>query len=140
MTGPRVNILIILDTSALIYPFQTGVDFVRGIEESFTAQFTLSVAEGTLNELKRLKERGSPSLSIAAGKALDFARGLSVLRSNAPNTDDQISELAKQMSAAVATGDSTLRRRLRESGIPVIFVSRGKRIRIEGNFPPGSIV
>lgn len=137
---PEANILIILDTSALIYPFQTGVDFVRGIEEAFTARFTLAVAEGTLNELERLKERGSPSLSIAAGKALDFARGLSVLRSDAPNTDDQIAELAGKMAAAVATADSTLRRRLRKSGIPVIFVARGKRIRIEGNFPPGSIV
>jgi len=140
MTGPKVNILIILDTSALIYPFQTGVDFVRGIEEAIAAKFTLAVAEGTLSELERLKERGSPSLSIAAGKALDYAKGLSVLRSNASSTDDQIAELAKQMAAAVATGDSTLRRRLRKSGIPVIFVSRGKRIRIEGNFPPGSIV
>lgn len=140
MTSPKVNVLIILDTSALIYPFQTGVDFVRGIQEALAARFTLAVAEGTLDELERLRREGSPSMSIAAGKALEFAKGLSVLRSDARETDEQIAQLARHTGAAVATADSALRRRLRRSGIPVIFVSRGKRIRIEGSFPPGSVV
>lgn len=140
MSEPKVVMLVILDTSALIYPFQTGVDFVKGIQEMVLAPATFAVTDGVVRELESIRRGRSPSLSMAAEKALAFSKDLKVLHSDATNTDEQIVTLAKETGAAVATADSLLRKELRKRGIPVVFVSKGKRIRIEGNFPSASVV
>lgn len=140
MSEPKVVLLVILDTSALIYPFQTGVDFVKGIREMVLAPATFAVTDGVVRELESIRRGRSPSLSMAAEKALAFSKDLKVLHSDATNTDEQIVTLAKETGAAVATADSLLRKELRKRRIPVVFVSKGKRIRIEGNFPSASIV
>jgi rRNA-processing protein FCF1 len=140
VSGPKVVMLVILDTSALIYPFQTGVDFVKGIQEMVLVPVTFAVTDGVVRELESIRRGRSPSLSMAAEKALAFSKDLKVLHSDATNTDKQIVTLAKETGAAVATADSVLRRELRKRRIPAVFVSKGKRIRIEGNFPFGSVV
>ncbi len=140
MSEPKVVMLVILDTSALIYPFQTGVDFVKGIREMVLAPATFAVTDGVVRELESIRRGRSPSLSMAAEKALAFSKDLKVLHSDATNTDEQIVTLAKETGAAVATADSLLRKELRKRRIPVVFVSKGKRIRIEGNFPSASVV
>lgn len=140
MSEPKVVMLVILDTSALIYPFQTGVDFVKGIREMVLAPATFAVTDGVVRELESIRRGRSPSLSMAAEKALAFSKDLKVLHSDVTNTDEQIVILAKETGAAVATADSLLRKELRKRRIPVVFVSKGKRIRIEGNFPSASVV
>ncbi len=140
MSEPKVVMLVILDTSALIYPFQTGVDFVKGIREMVLAPATFAVTDGVVRELESIRRGRSPSLSMAAEKALAFSKDLKVLHSDVTNTDEQIVTLAKETGAAVATADSLLRKELRKRRIPVVFVSKGKRIRIEGNFPSASVV
>jgi len=140
VSRPKGVVLVILDTSALIYPFQTGVDFVRGIQEMVLAPVTFAVTDGTVRELESIRRGRSPSLSMAAEKALAFSRNLRVLHSDATSTDEQIVSLAEEFGAAVATADSVLRKELRKRRIPVVFVSKGKRIRIEGIFPSGSVV
>jgi rRNA-processing protein FCF1 len=140
VSEPKVVMLVILDTSALIYPFQTGVDFVKGIREMVLAPATFAVTDGVVRELESIRRGRSPSLSMAAEKALAFSKDLKVLHSDATNTDEQIVTLAKETGAAVATADSLLRKELRKRRIPVVFVSKGKRIRIEGNFPSASVV
>ena len=140
MSEPKVVMLVILDTSALIYPFQTGVDFVKGIQEMVLTPVTFAVTDGVVKELESLRRGRSQSLSMAAGKALAFSKDLKVLHSDATSTDEQMVTLAKETGAAVATADSLLRRELRKRRIPVVFVSKGKRIRIEGNFPSASVV
>lgn len=140
MSEPKVVMLVILDTSALIYPFQTGVDFVKGIREMVLAPATFAVTDGVVRELESIRRGRSPSLSMAAEKALAFSKDLKVLHSDVTNTDEQIVSLAKETGAAVATADSLLRKELRKRRIPVVFVSKGKRIRIEGNFPSASVV
>jgi rRNA-processing protein FCF1 len=140
VSEPKVVMLVILDTSALIYPFQTGVDFVKGIREMVLAPATFAVTDGVVRELESIRRGRSPSLSMAAEKALAFSKDLKVLHSDVTNTDEQIVTLAKETGAAVATADSLLRKELRKRRIPVVFVSKGKRIRIEGNFPSASVV
>jgi len=140
VSKPKAAIVVILDTSALIYPFQTGVDFVKGVQENVLVPVTFAVTDGVVRELESIRRGRSPSLSMAAEKALAFSKDLRVLHSTATNTDEQIASLAAENGAAVATADSVLRRELRKRRIPVVFVSKGKRIRIEGNFPRGSVV
>ena len=140
MSGPKVLMLVVLDTSALIYPFQTGVDFVKGIQEMVLVPVIFAVTDGVVRELESIRRGRSPSLSMAAEKALAFSKDLKVLHSDATSTDEQMVTLAKETGAAVATADSLLRRELRKRRIPVVFVSKGKRIRIEGNFPSASVV
>jgi rRNA-processing protein FCF1 len=140
VSEPKVVMLVILDTSALIYPFQTGVDFVKGIREMVLAPATFAVTDGVVRELESIRRGRSPSLSMAAEKALAFSKDLKVLHSDATNTDEQIVTLAKETGAAVATSDSLLRKELRKRRIPVVFVSKGKRIIIEGKFHSNPIL
>gem|GEM_PF-1029320 len=140
VSEPKTVLIVILDTSALIYPFQTGVDFVKGVQENVLVPVTFAVTDGVVRELESIRRGKSPSLSMAAEKALSFSKGLKVLHSATAGTDEQIVSLAEENGAAVATADSILRRELRKRRIPVVFVSKGKRIRIEGNFPRGSVV
>ena len=140
MTVPEGTVLVLLDTSALISPFQTGVDFVRGIREMVAAPIAFAVTDGTVRELESISRKGSATISMAARKALAFTRGLRVLRTDAKRTDEGIVSSAEETGAAVATADSDLRAELRRRTIPVFSVSRGKRIRIDGSFPAGTIV
>jgi len=127
------RLLVILDTSALLYPFQEGVDFIRGMSKGLQVPYELAVTQGTINELKRLCNSDRPLLANASRKALSFAERLRRLRTSGDMSEDErIVKLAKELDLAVATADSALRRKLRKMGLTVIFVAKGKRIRIEG--------
>jgi len=123
---------VILDTSALLYPFQEGVDFARGISEGLEVPYELVVTQGTIEELRRLAGGRRHFLARASRKALKFIKGLRQFptEGNLPE-DEEIVSLAKELDDAVATADSVLRRKLRKMGLTVIFVSKGKRIRID---------
>ena len=123
---------VILDTSALLYPFQKSVDFVKGMQGALEAPYELIVTEGTIGELRKLHDGNKPLLVIASGKALDFAANLRTLKSERGlSVDEDITRLALRLDAAVATADSSLRSKLRKKGITVVFVSKGKRIMID---------
>jgi len=123
---------VILDTSALLYPFQKRVDFVKGIQHALEGRYELVVTEGTISELRKLQGGNKPLLAIASRKALDFAMNLRSLRSERGLPEDEsIIKLAQRLDAAVATADSSLRSKLKKMGMTVIFVSKGKRIMID---------
>jgi rRNA-processing protein FCF1 len=119
--------MVLLDSSALLAPFETGVDFVKGIFELTGGFAKLVVPFETIVELKRLSA-GTPKTAGMARLALEVARGIRMLPPTGMACDDALVFLAKTYKSAVATADSVLRRRLRALGIPVFYPAGEGRI------------
>lgn len=124
---------VLLDSSALLAPFETGVDFLNGIMDSAHGRMMFLVPFETIVELRMLSTHRH-KLAGMARLALSAASGFRTFFPTGMNCDDAIVYLAKTYKAAVATGDRTLRRRLRALGIPVFYPSEERRIIGEGWF------
>lgn len=119
--------MVLLDSSALLAPFETGVDFLRGVVELTGGVARLIMPFETLVELKRLS-MGKPKTAGMARLALEVAKDIKVLPPTGMACDDALVFLAKTYKSAVATADSVLRRRLRVLGIPVFYPAGEGRI------------
>jgi len=120
-------LIVLLDSSALLAPFEMGIDFVRGIFELTGGNVKLLLPFETIVELRRL----SASRHKVAGMArlaLETVKDIRVLPPTGMDCDDSLVFLAKTYKAAVATADSVLRRRLRALGIPVFYPAGEGRI------------
>jgi len=129
-------LMVLLDSSALLAPFETGVDFINGITGLTQGRALFLVPFETLVELKRLSTSG-PKLAGMARLALSVASDFRTLFPTGMGCDDALVYLAKTYKAAVATGDRTLSRRLRALDIPVFYPSGGRRIVGKGWFEKG---
>jgi rRNA-processing protein FCF1 len=110
--------MILFDSSAILAPFETGVDLVGGVVGFVGRNATLTLPFEALVELKRLSS-GKPRLAGMARLALKTVEGFRILPPTGMECDDALIFIAKTYKAAVATADSVLRRRLRALGIPV---------------------
>jgi len=129
-------LIVFLDSSALLAPFETGVDFVNGIMGLTQGRAIMIVPFETLVELRGLS-MGKPKLAGMARLALSVASGFRTFPPTGMRCDDALLYLAKTYKAAVATGDRTLSVRLRALRIPVFYPSGGRRIIGKGWFEKG---
>jgi len=120
-------LIVLLDSSALLAPFEIGVDFIRGVVELTGGGVEFAIPFETLVELRRLCS-SRPKIAGMARLALEAAEGIKVLPPTGMDCDDALVFLAKTYKSAVATADSVLRRRLRALGIPVFYPAGEKRI------------
>ncbi|MEM1557134.1 MAG: hypothetical protein QXR44_01095 [Thermoproteota archaeon] len=119
--------IVLLDSSALLAPFETGTDFMRSMVELVGGGVKLALPFETLVELKMLS-RGKPKVAGMARLALEVAKGIRVLPPIGMACDDALVFFAKTYKSAVATADSVLRKRLRVLGIPVFYPAGEGRI------------
>lgn len=125
MTSP----LILLDTNALLMPFQFSLD-LEGELRRLLGDYRAAVPSSVLHELLRLAKTNS-----RARAALKFAARFRVIEVEGAG-DEAILSLARAEGAAVLTNDRDLRRRLREAGLPVIYLRERARLEAVG-LPPG---
>lgn len=125
--------MVLLDSSALLACFETGVKFVEGVTDLTQGRAVFILPSETLVELRMLST-SRPKLAGMAELALKTARGFRTLPPTGMGCDDALVHLAKTYKAAVATADSVLRRRLRALGITVFYPTGEKRISGEGWF------
>lgn len=125
--------IVLLDSSALLAPFETGVNFINGIIDLTQGKVIFLVPFETLVELKRLS-MGRPKLAGMAELALKVSMRFKTLFPTGMDCDDALVYLAKTYKAVVATADRTLRMRLRALGIPVFHPSGGKEVSGKGWF------
>ncbi|MEM3078995.1 MAG: hypothetical protein QXF21_01590, partial [Thermoproteota archaeon] len=81
--------MVLLDSSALLAPFETGVDFVNGITGLTQGRVLFLVPFETLMELRRLSTEG-PKLSGMARLALSLAGGFRTLFPTGMGCDDAL--------------------------------------------------
>lgn len=125
---------VLFDANFFFLPLQFKIDIFDEIE-SLIGRFEPIVLSTTLEELKKLSKAKSGKTSKQALLALELARKCRIVEVNrrpCESYDDVILRMAKKCGGAVATNDGELRKKLREAGIPVIFLRQKAYLQIEG--------
>ncbi|MGA2574166.1 MAG: PIN domain-containing protein [Candidatus Methanomethylicaceae archaeon] len=119
---------VLLDTNVLIYSAKKPFDIAHQLRRfGFT---NISVPNEVLAELRWLSSKGGSKSKRFATLATQIALGFGTiaLGYSTRSVDDQLLMAAKEKGYIVATTDSALRRQLRDEGLSVIYLKRGRLI------------
>ena len=126
---------VILDSNFLFIPSQFQVDVFEELSNLLNRRFDPVLLSPTYRELLEIAEKGSPKMRQQASLALKFAEKCRVVRVEKglkETNDDVIVRVAAEWRCPVATNDKELRKRLRNVGVPVIFLRQRHRLELEG--------
>lgn len=129
--------IVIPDTNFLLVPGgQFGVDVVSELNRVLDVRFRIAVPNVVLRELDVIerKSRGKDLVAIRMAKKLaERFEVVEVGRFGEKPIDDQILDFAvKNERVVVCTNDKGLKKRLRERGIPVVYLRSRKILELEG--------
>jgi len=131
--------LVLLDTNFLMLPANLRIDIFAALDNVIKRAYKPVVLSGILGELEKLHLKGRKKQKIAIKIALKFAEKCTILEEELLEKeiiDDYIIRIAEEnQPCAVATADNILRNRLKERGIPVIFLRQKKHLEINGTIP-----
>ena len=116
---------VIIDTNALMMPFQKNVDIETQLIEIY-GKYEIIILSTVIDELKNLTDKGN----WQAKSALELAKRYKLLETDGKG-DNAIISAAKRINATVITNDKKLRKELRQFVINVI-VFRDNRLWIDG--------
>jgi len=125
---------VILDANFLLLPFQFKID-IFGEIEALIGRFEPIVLSTTIEELKKLSAKKSSKISRLALSALEVAEKCRLIEARAKpgeNYDDVLLRVAREENCLVATNDRKLRNKLRETGVPTIFLRQRSYLQVEG--------
>ena len=122
---------VILDTNFLMLPGIFGLDIFSELDRVLEQRYKLVVPSPVAEELKKIAAAGSPKDRSAARLALGMLPRAETVESSLP-ADDAIMELTQRGECAVGTNDAELRRRLKDSEIPVIYLRQKSHLAING--------
>lgn len=126
------DLQVILDTNFLMIPGLYGVDIFSELDRILDRKHEILVPEVVIGELEHLEEEGDSSERRAASLALDLASRTEEIPSQGP-ADEEIIRLARgDDRVVVGTNDSDLKKRVRNEGIPVIFLRQKSHLDISG--------
>ena len=134
-TSKEEKLKIILDANFLFVPSQFNIDVFEELANLLNQRFEPILLSSTQKELQGLAESNSPKIQKQALLALRLAekcRFVSVEKSSAETYDDVIVRVASEWKCPVGTNDRELRKRLRQNGVPVIFLRQKHRLAMEG--------
>ncbi|MEM2501058.1 MAG: 30S processome protein Utp24 [Candidatus Bathyarchaeia archaeon] len=125
---------VIFDTNFLLLPIQFKIDVFSEIE-GLIGRFEPIVLSITVEELRRLLDRGSEKVRRQVLSAMSLVERCKIMQANirpGENYDDVLLRVAKEENCIVATNDRELRRKLRENNITTIFLREKARLQIDG--------
>jgi len=131
-----LTLKIILDSNFLFVPLQFKIDIFEGLMNLLNQRFNPVLLSTTYLELQKMVEKRPPKLRKQARMALKLAEKchfVDVEKSKEETNDDVILRIATQWKCPVATNDRTLKRRLRDISIPVIYMRQKSRLELEGS-------
>ncbi|USG99243.1 nucleotide-binding protein [Thermococcus argininiproducens] len=128
--------IVVPDTNFLLVPGQFGVDIVGELQRILDVNFEIAIPNVVLNELdlieRKVKGRDLIAVRMAKKLAEKFIT-LEIGRFGEKPIDQQILEFALNMpNVIVCTNDKALKKKLRENGIPVIYLRQKKILELEG--------
>ncbi|AFK23170.1 PIN domain-containing protein [Pyrococcus sp. ST04] len=130
--------LVLPDTNFLFIPGQFGVDIISEFERILDVKYKVMIPNVVLEELKTIIKEGKVKGKdlVAARMALKIAERFPVIYIGefmSKTTDELLYEYAiTNDNVIVCTNDRRLRKRLREAGVPVIFLRQKKKLELEG--------
>ena len=122
---------VILDTNFLMLPGIFGLDIFSELDRVLEQRYKLVVPSPVAEELKKIAAAGDPKDRSAARLAMEMLPRAETVESTL-SADDAIVELAQIGECAVGTNDAELRRRLKDSEIPVIYLRQKSHLAING--------
>ena len=128
--------LVLVDTNFLLVPGQFGVDIISELNRILDVKFEVVVPNVVLDELNVIehKARGKDLMAIRMAKKLvGRFKVVEIGKFGEKPTDTQIYEFAvKNSNVVVCTNDKLLKKKLRERGIPVVYLRQKKILELEG--------
>jgi rRNA-processing protein FCF1 len=124
-----------LDSNFLLVPFQFGLDIIAELRKVLRRSFEPVVLSTTYEELLKLSHREPAKLKKQATLALKLCeelRRIQVEPCDQESHDDAIVRMAAKLNGCVATNDRMLKKRLRASGIPVVFLRQKSHLEKDG--------
>lgn len=122
---------IIIDACGWVAIIDSGMNFDIELKQTI-GNFELILLDSVLEELKEI-ENDRPKRKSLLIPMLESKSNLSDSEIESNHTDDQIFELAKRESFSVLTVDKELKKRLFESSIKVIEVSKNNHFKVIEN-------
>lgn len=128
--------LVIPDTNFLLIPGQFGVDIISELNRILDVKFEIAVPNIVLDELNVIerKAKGKDLMAVRMAKKLaEMFNVIEIGKFGEKPTDEQIFEFAvKNSNVVVCTNDKLLKKKLRERGIPVVYLRQKKILELEG--------
>ena len=122
---------IIIDACGWVAIIDSGMNFDIELKQTI-GNFELILLDSVLDELKEI-ENNRPKRRSLLIPMLESKSNLSDSKIESNHTDDQIFELAKRERFSVLTVDKELKKRLFESSIKVIEVSKNNHFKVIEN-------
>ncbi len=121
---------IVLDTNFLLIPWQFKVDIFSEIERVCRFPYEIKIVEGTMEELKKLMEKGDSKEKKAAKFALSMVTQykVGILKADEGDVDTTIASLPN--GTIVATQDYGLKLRLKGKGISLLVLRQQKYLQL----------
>jgi rRNA-processing protein FCF1 len=115
---------VILDSNFLLAPIDLHIDVFSKIEELLLGKVKFIVISPVYKELIKLANRRDKigKKASLALRLLERCEIFDVNSKHGESVDDLIIKVSKELRAIVATKDYRLKKRLREHGVPVIFL------------------
>jgi rRNA-processing protein FCF1 len=113
---------VVLDTNALLMPFEMKMNLDISVR-NILGDIEFIVPGPLIGELKHLDNKYAPA-------ALELARRYEIIPTEATG-DKAVIELALKTGAYVLTNDKELRRKLRNAGVPLIYLRSGTHLIVE---------
>jgi len=122
---------IIIDTNFLMIPVQFKVDIFSEFDRIFNFNYSLSIFEQTINELRYLVQNSSGKDKKAAQFALKLIKlkNIGVIKSDPIDVDELILNRSNKDSF-VATQDIRLKKELLKKGTSVIILRQKKYLQL----------
>lgn len=122
------RLAVILDTNILIYSASKPFDLAHQLKVMGFSR--VYVPSSVLWELESISHGKSRKLGRFAKLAMNIASSFDRidLRPAKPSVDEEICAAAKSEGHVVATSDAAMRRRLRATGITVLYLKDGRLI------------
>jgi hypothetical protein len=127
---------VILDANFLFIPIQFNLDIFDELQRILNRRFVSIVLSSTVKELEGLTQSKSLKTQKQAENALklvDKCKFVSVNKNCNETFDDVIVRISSEWKCIVATNDRNLKQKLREKGVPVIYMRQKKRLELEGS-------
>ena len=127
---------VILDANFLFIPIQFNLDIFDELQRILNRRFVSIVLSSTVKELEGLTQSKLLKTQKQAENALklvDKCKFVSIKKNCNETFDDVIVRISSEWKCIVATNDRNLKQKLREKGVPVIYMRQKKRLELEGS-------
>jgi len=121
--GDKIHKTVILDSSAILMFFEFSIDWEKELGR-LLGGYHLVVPTAVVQELQILATRNVGQKKAAA--ALKLIAKYDTFAQEADTADEALMKIAEKTQGIVVTNDIELRDRLKNRGLPVIFL-RGKK-------------